>query len=362
MPGTASARVGVITVLLSMLHGPVVAAELPRPVRVRDVVLVSQQTPVTLSGNVRARVLVDLAFRVSGKIIDRPINLADRVTAGQVLARLDPTDRRLAVEAAESAQTAATAEAENARAIFARYENLAQHSGAIAPTDYDSKRADMRAADARLEQAKRQLAMARAQQSYDTLTAGADGVITALPAEVGQVVASGQSVASLALTKETEIVVDVPENRLHDVREAQEVGIVLWAAPNHPLKGRLREIGAVADPATRTFAAKISILNAPPDLVELGMTATVRFDGAPSPPVVVLPASALSGSAEKPSVWVLHEAEHRAEPRSVTVLRYGADGTVTIGGGLTAGEKVVTAGADLLDRDLPVTAWDGPTL
>jgi multidrug efflux system membrane fusion protein len=309
---------------------------------------------------VRARVLVDLGFRVGGKVIERPVNVADPVKAGDVLARLDPGDRRLAVEAAESVQAAAEAEAGNARTLFERYEGLGSRSSAFVPTEYEQRRAAMLSATARLEQAKRQLSMARAQLGYDVLAADADGVITALPVESGQVVTAGQTVASLALTNETEIVVDVPENRLAEVRDAQTIGITLWAAPEREIKGRLREIGALADPASRTFAAKISVLDPPAGLLNLGMTATVRFTGPNEAPVVILPASALVGSDGQASVWVLDEAAKRAAPRKVDVLRFGADGTVTIGGGLSAGEKVVTAGADLLDRDMPVTAWEGP--
>src|SRR5262249_21093477 len=173
--------------------------------------------------------------------------------------------------------------------------------------------------------------------------------------------APGQTVASLAHTAETEIVVDVPENRLEEVRAAESITVTLWAAPNQVLRGTPREIGALADPVSRTFAVKISVLDAPRGLLGLGITATVRFAGPLGASRATLPATALSGSDPEPTVWVLNEAAQRAVPRKVNVLGFGGDGTVIIGGGLKAGEKVVTAGADLIDRDLPVSAWHGTT-
>ena len=364
MAPPCSRAIVALTLLLLACRPPAVAAErkesAPRPVRVVTVALTQAPATLSYSGMVHARVLVDLGFRVGGKIIGRPVNVADQVKAGQVLARLDPVDRQLAVEAAESVAAAAEAEAENARTLFARYENLGQRSSAFVPTEFEQRRASMLASIAHLEQAKRQLSMARAQQGYGTLTAEADGVITALPVEVGQVVVAGQTIASLALSNETEIVVDIPENRLGDLRAAESISMSLWAAPDTILKGHLREIGALADPVSRTFAAKISVLNAPPGLLSLGMTATVRVTGPFAPPVAILPGTALAGSQDATTVWVLDETARRASPRKVTVASFNGDGTVSIADGLKPGEKVVTAGADLIDRDLPVTAWEGP--
>lgn len=336
-------------------------AQTPRPVRVQTVRMVPAENAATYSGTVQARVLADLAFRVGGKVIERPVSIGDQVKAGQVLARLDPADLQLTLESDAQAVAAAQADARNAHVDFDRYQRLGRDSPAFLPSEFDKRQAAANMADARLAQAERQFSLARDQLDYATLRADADGLITALPVEVGQVVTSGQTVASLAHDAETEVVVDVPENRLPAIRGATDVAITLWSAPDAKLRGRVRSVGALADAASRTFAVRISVLDPPPGLLGLGMTASVRFSRPGGPPVALLPASALVDQGGKPAVWVLDPKRERAELHPVQVAAYGGDGSVAIAAGLTAGEQVVTAGADLLDGDMPVIAWAGPS-
>ncbi|HEX2944298.1 MAG TPA: efflux RND transporter periplasmic adaptor subunit [Rhodopila sp.] len=334
-------------------------AEAPRPVRVQAVVFTPAQQAVTYPGDVQARVQANLAFRVGGKIIDRLVNIGDHVTAGQPLARLDPADLRLSVEADTQAVRAAEAEAVNAHAEYERYQRMGRGSPAWIASEFDRRKAAMDGADARLAQAQRQLALAHDQLNYTELHADADGVITDIRMEVGQVIAAGQTVASLAHTAETEIVVNVPENRLPDVRDAQQIGIRLWSRPDVELTGRTREIGALADPLSRTFAIRITVLNPPPDTLALGMTAAVTFRRSAGAPVALLPASAVVGGDNHPAVWVLDEATHRATRHPVQVAAWRGDGQVAITDGLHPGDQVVTAGASQLDAATPVTAWAG---
>ena len=200
-------------------------------------------------------------------------------------------------------------------------------------------------------------------------------MITDLKLEVGQVVAAGQTVLSLAHTAETEIVVDVPENRLPDVRAARSVTIRLWSQPDVELKGRVREIGALADPVSRTFAVKVTVVDArsraaaagqdTPDplgasTLGLGMTAAVRFGRDSGTMIARLPASAVVSADGVPSVWVLDPATHRAVAYPIQVSAWSGDGEVAITGGIEAGAQVVTAGAAQLDATTPVAAWVGP--
>ncbi|MGH7102937.1 MAG: efflux RND transporter periplasmic adaptor subunit [Acetobacteraceae bacterium] len=336
------------------------AAEAPVPVRVAPVVFTPRQSVLALSGSVQARTLADLAFRVGGKVVDRPVEVGDHVRAGQVLARLDQADLELAFEAAQSALQSAIADAADARAAFSRIERL-RNSPAFLASEYDSRLFAARMADARLLQASRQVALAKDQLSYGTLKADADGVITALPVQVGQVVAAGQTVASLAHTAETEVVVDVPENRLPQVRKAARVEISLWAAPELKFTGRVREIGAEADAASRTFAVKVTVLDPPPNLLDLGMTAMVRFVSPPRTPLAILPATAITDRNGAPAVWVFDPKARHATLQPVKIAGYGGDGTVVIASGVSPGEQVVTAGASELDPNMRLVAWAGAT-
>jgi RND family efflux transporter MFP subunit len=329
-----------------------------RPVRVVTVAIAPLASRLVFSGTVQARTQADLGFRVGGKVVARPVEVGDHVRAGQLLARIDQTDLALSVESAAAALDSAQADAVNARADLARYERLGRSSPAYLPSEYDKRGSASRMADARVVQAARQLALARSQLGYGDLTADADGVITALPVQVGQVVAAGQTVATLAHTDAIEIVADVPENRLADIRAAGDAAIALWAAPGRALHGHVREIGALADPATRTFAVKVAVTDAPPDLLNLGMTASVSF-GVAAAPVARLPATALTDRGGHPAVWVLDPARQRAALRPVEVAGYGGDGSVLVAGGLAEGDMVVTAGVGQIEPDAALTPWQG---
>jgi len=349
--------------MLPALTLPAAAVEVPRPVRVQTVTLVQVRSGLTVSGTVQARTQADLAFRVGGKVVARPVEVGDHVRAGQPLAQLDPADLQNSQEAAEAALEGAKADAANAQADLKRYDSLGRSSPAFLPSEYDKRTAATRMANARVTQALRQAALAKDQHAYGALTADADGIVTALPVQVGQVVSSGQTVATVAHTAEIEVVADVPENRLSELRASRDVTIGLWALPGTTLHGRVREIGALADAASRTFAVRVTVLDATQDLIAprtiaLGMTAAVSFGNA-GPPLAVLPASALTDQDGKPAVWVLDSAAHRAALRPIEVAGYAGDGSILVQAGLAAGEQVVTAGAQQIEPGMPFTAWAG---
>lgn len=329
----------------------------PRPVRVQAVAFTEPRETLTYSGTVQARRQTDLAFRVGGKIIARPVDLGVRVHAGDVLARLDPADLALSAEAAQNAMAAAVADATNARLEFQRYENLGRSSPSFLASEREKRVAANMMANARLAQAQRQYALALSQRNYGTLFADADGVVVGLPADIGQVVSSGQTVMTVAQTAETEVLVDLPENRLPELRAADEIAVVPWSDPSRSFVGHVREVAARADPASRTFAVRIAV-QVPGGQLALGGTATVRLTGRGAGPVAILPASALGDCDGKPCVWVLDEGQNRAVPRPVTVAAYQAD-HVAIAAGLQPGEQVVTAGVTQLDPALTVVAWGG---
>ncbi len=334
------------------------AGAAPRPVRVQSVAWQEGGPGFVLSGTVQARIQADLAFRVAGKVIARPVEIGDHVSAGQVLARLDPADLRYSLESATAALQSAEADLTQTDADLRRYETLGRSSPAYLPQEYDRRVAAQRMAAARRVQAQRQLALARDQLDYGVLTADADGILTALPVQIGQVVAAGQTVATIAHAGEVEIVADAPENRLAALRLAGDVAIHVWALPDVTLHGRVREIGALADAASRTFAVKVAVRDAAPDQLALGMTATISLDAA-GPKRAVLPAASLADDGGAPAVWVLDPRSGHAALHRVTVAGYGADGSVLITDGVAAGEQVITAGVRDITPDLLLTAWAG---
>jgi RND family efflux transporter MFP subunit len=297
------------------------------------------------SGEVRARYENDLAFRVGGKAVARYVDVGAPVKKGQALARLDPQDAQLAVEAARSALAAAEADHALAKAEVERYRDLYAKKF-VSQAVLDARETTFNTTKARLEQARAQLATARNQSSYTALTAEADGVITAVSLEPGQVVSSGQAVMRFARPEEKEVVISVPESRLAELRDAREILVRVLAAPDRPYRGRIREIAPNADPATRTFTAKITLVD-PDGAVKLGMTANVALGERGAGALIVLPLSALTQIDGKPAVWVVDPQTAKVNLRPVQTGAYREDG-VTVTAGLKPGEIVVTAGVHKL--------------
>jgi len=333
---------------------PPLAPTPPRAVRVQQVAAGATAAEQSYTGVVRARYETDLAFRVGAKIASRHVEVGQRVSAGAVLFRLDPTDYRLAVKAAEADLTAAEAEVVQTTAEDAR---LAR-GGRLAVTwsEADKARAARDAAVGRRDRAREALTLARNRLSYCELTADADGVVTALTAEAGQVVAEGQVVARLARDGEREAVVSLPENRADAARSARAT-VTLWAAPGESYPAVLRELSPTADPVTRTYQARFTVRNPGPKVV-LGMTATVHLAPADAAAGYVLPLSSLLRTGDRPAVWVVDRRTGAITLTPVEVREYRQE-TVVLSGGVKPGQLVVTAGVQKLDAGLTVRPWEG---
>ena len=302
------------------------------------------------SGAVHARYEAALAFRVSGKIVDRYVQLGDTVRRGELLARLDGTDARLEKQAAAAALTAAQSNFETAHRDLLRYATLVK-TGAVSRFAYEHQRDRLAAARATFQQADRQYQLRSDQLRYSELRADHDGVITAVGAEVGQVVAAGQTVMSLAWSDGREVHIDVPENRIAEFSGATRIRVSLWGG-GRTYRGVVRERSAAADPATRTFLVKIAILDPGPD-VRLGMTAGVTVEDPADPEELVIPMTALYHRGATPAVWVVNPRSRKLELVAVTVKRY-TDHGVVISAGLAAGEEVVLKGVNELYEGEPV--------
>lgn len=307
-----------------------------------------------LTGEVRARHEVELAFRVGGKIEARLVDAGSEIRAGQVLARLDPQDLKLAASAAAAQVAAAESEVATAGAERERYAGLLARKF-VSQAAFDTRQHALNAAQARLEQARAQRSISANQADYGSLRADFPGVVAAVLADAGQVVGAGQPVLRIARPEEKEVLVAVPEGRVAALRQAEKITVRLWSAPDLAIAGKLRELGAVADPQTRTYPARISLLEAPPQAM-LGMTASVSLDAAPVATVVV-PLAAVGDNGQGPFVWVVEAEKLRRVP--VRVGNFRADGAEIVGG-LRGGEAVVIAGISQLLEGQAVVARSAP--
>ncbi|MGY0710953.1 efflux RND transporter periplasmic adaptor subunit [Azospirillum argentinense] len=311
-----------------------------------------------LTGEIQARHESNLGFRVSGKVVERLVEVGQTVTSGQLLARLDNQDQTNAVRSAESDVAAAQAAVEQSRTQEERQRSLLAN-GFTTRVQYDNAQKRFQQAQAELNSAEAQLGSARDTLSYTELRADRDGVITAKAAEPGQVVAVGQPVLRLADPNEREAVFQVPgaSIRLEGREGLPPVEVRLVNDAKTVTEGTIREVSPGVDPVTRTYTVKVSLPNAP-DAFLLGSPVVGRAK-LPARPVVNLPSSALfqTGNGE-PAVWVVARPADTVSLRPVSVLQYDT-GTVTVSSGLSDGDLVVVGGVQKLRPDQKVTIKQG---
>lgn len=342
----------IATLLPVAAVGLAACSPVPPPAEpIRSVRIVTVESTVggfhEYAADVRARTESRLGFRVGGKLLSRAADLGDAVRAGQVLAQLDPSDLRLGQEAAQAALGAAKANYEFNRAEFERYKEL-RAQGFISGLELDRRETGLAAARAQYEQARAQAGVQGNQTRYATLTADASGVITGVDAEPGAVVAAGAPVVRLAHDGPRDVVFNVPEDRVAQMRaltgKTGALQVQLWNDGATPIAATVREVAAAADPATRTFVVKADVGRA---AVRLGQTATVRVEAPRVAGQIKLPLAAVFELKGAPTVWRLDRERMTVTAQAVRVA--GAEGNeVVIAAGLSPGEMVVVAGVHVL--------------
>jgi membrane fusion protein, multidrug efflux system len=355
----APALVGLVLVGLSACSKP----EAPTvPVRaVRTLVLAggSSVDQREFAAEIRARTEVRLGFQVGGRISSRAVNLGDAVTAGQALAQLDPQDLNLGQEAARAWVASAQAAFDQSAADLKRYQEL-RAQNFIGAAEMDRREAAFKAARAQLDQAKAQAGVQVNQAAYARLAAPAAGVVTAVEAEAGQVVAAGTPVLRLALDGPRDAVFAVPETEVAAVRtllgKSGAARMTLWGESS-AVPATVREVAASADPVTRTFLVKADV---PQASARLGRTATVSLPGPTLDGAISLPlAAVVAQSGGQSAVWVLDPAAMTTQLRTV-VLGRAAGNQVLIPSGLKLGDEVITAGTHTLSPGLVVKRYQEP--
>jgi len=311
-------------------------------------------------GEVRPRYESDIGFRVAGKLIARQVDVGAVVKQGELLARLDGRDNHNKMKSAQSDIAAAEAVLTEAQAAEWRLRQLLEH-GNTTRANYDVAVKNLRSAEAKLDSAKAAFSLARDQLAYSELHADFDGIITAVGADVGQVVNIGQMIVRLAKPDEKDAVFAIAESAFEgrSAGERPEVVALLLSNPSVSAEGVVREISPVADPATRTFQVRVTLKD-PPEQMRFGGSVVGRVK-ASTAPVVVLPGSALFDKGGRPAVWVVDPARGSLRLRPVTVARYETD-RVVVGEGLAKGDVVVTAGVNRLREDQKVRVSEGGAL
>ena len=339
---------------LTACSKPAPPAEEIRPVRVVQLVQDTGGERTRFSGDVRPRYESQLGFRVGGKIVERKVDVGAIVKRGAILMRLDPQDLELAETQGRASLRAAETERDLAEADFKRHVNLREQNF-VSQAVLDTKQSALKAAQANVEAARAGLRSQTNQSNYATLAADGDGVVTAIDAEVGQVVQAGTPVVRVARTVEKEVVIGIPEDKVEGLRQSADVIVRLWADPNQTIAGKIREISPMADAATRTYTVKVAIRDSAD--VRLGMSATVDMaTGAGGAGGLRVPLTALVQNKGTSSVWIVEDGAVRLVPVRVEGQ---VDNDVLVSGAVRAGQNVVTAGVNLLKPNQKVRILTG---
>ena len=319
------------------------AGKTEQPALTQVVGVVAAGNGNVFSGEIRARHETQLGFRIGGKIIERLVDAGARVKPGQVLARLDPADSSLQASAAQAQYQLAIADVKRYRELRSR--NFVSQSA------LDAKEAAFKASAA-------QAGLASNQTAYTTLRADHAGVIAATLAEVGQVVGAGQVVMRLAQEGEREVAIAIPETQFAGLKIGALAEISLWSDTSDAthLTGHLRELSPAADPASRTYAARVALHGADASAA-LGMTAQVRFSDHDKRDKWIVPLTAIFQQGDQSAVWVV-AADHSVSLRPVQVAAYRDNGAV-IASGVMAGERIVSAGVHKLNAGEKIRVIEG---
>jgi RND family efflux transporter MFP subunit len=315
-----------------------------RPVPVVTIATSTLRDAIVVVGDVQATKDVDAAFRVGGRVIERTVNIGDTVKAGQILAKLDPTNDESALKAAKALVSAARANVITTRNAYERQQSL-MDQGFTTRVRYEEAKQAWETAQASLEDGEARIEAAADRLRFTQLHADAPGVVTARGAEVGEVVQPGRMIVRIARDDGRDAVFDAPASVLRAGSGDTVIRITSVSDPAITATGRVREVSPQADPVTGTFKVRVG-LDSPPQALRLGATVTGAFD-VTSNVVVTIPATALTASGTAPAVWVVDPASSTVALRPVEILRFDTR-DVVVSQGLDPGDVVVAAGVQAL--------------
>ncbi|MCE5285210.1 MAG: efflux RND transporter periplasmic adaptor subunit [Pelosinus sp.] len=335
--------VGIVGIVLYNKPQPKVVTEEITAVQTAVIGSSLPKQEYTYSGAVRGRYESQLAFQVSGKVIKRNVELGSTVHAGDVLMQIDSKDLQQLVNSNSAQVYSVEANLKLAETNLARFQKLYDH-GVVSRAVLDQYQTAYDVALGQTRQASAQLSAGENQLNYSSLYADHSGVISSINVEAGQVVGAGQPVLTIVQDGEREVEISVPENRIEELRKLPQVNVSFWALPNVTTGGAIREIAPMADPLTRTYKVRISLVNPSPE-IKLGMTASVTLAGSEVQIAATIPLSAIYQNGDIPCVWVV--TDDTVALRPVKTGNFG-NGTIQIVGGLQQGERIVTAGVHKL--------------
>lgn len=323
-----------------------------RPVRFITVSDASAFRDRSFSGTSKSSRESRLSFKVAGTITNLPVQIGQRLNAGELIAEIDPASYVLQAQQAQATLVEAQANDRRAAANYERTKGLYANSNASL-NDLDAARAQAESASAVVRAASKALEIARLNVSYTKLTADAACSIASINAEVNENVTAGQQVAAVSCGYSFEVTVDLPESLIASVDESTPVSIRFGAIPGEEFSGTISEIAVASGAGSAAFPVVVKVNEVHPSLRSgLAADVTFQFDSAASQGGgFVLPVTAVIRDPDGSFVFVAEtdgaEGEAVVRRRNVTLGELTQSG-IEIEEGLQVGDRVITAGISVI--------------
>lgn len=298
-----------------------------------------------------------LSFRVAGMIVSLPVDVGEKVTAGTLVAELDPTDYQLEVREAKASLQDILAELRNAKLDYDRKKELVEKD-VISQSEFDLASSYLDSTKAKAAAQRERVSIAERNLSYTRLVVPQAGTISSVPAEVHTNVVIGEPVATLNSRGMLEMEVGIPDRLISLVKLGQEVSIRFDVFRDIELSGTVKEVG-VRSNKTSTFPVTISI-NTTDKRIRSGMVGEVffSFTQAEQYQMVAVPAEALFGLPDGGQyVWIVDPEKNVVYKRKVRIGIPG-EGGIIVQDGLEPDELVVVRGVHSIQEGQKVRAQE----
>ncbi len=321
-----------------------------RPVRFTVVKAKVYSNLRTFTGIARSSEELDLSFNVSGTLRQLNVKVGDMVQKGKILGKLDIKDYLPDVQRTEASLKNVQAQARNAKASYNRIRAMYENNSASAE-QLDSARASHESSQANVASTRKQLEMARIKYSYTSLISPKKGRISAVLVEVNENVNQGSPVISLDAGTKFDVNLEIPEKFITQIKEGQNIQIKFGSIKNRIFPSVVTEVGVSPDQKTTTYSIVAQLAES--DIrIRAGMAAEAIFNFSSKKEVsrIFLPSFAVSEDQKGRFVYILENIKDGfaiTKRVSVVVGELTVDG-ILIKSGVSIGDKIVTAGTNLI--------------
>ncbi len=321
-----------------------------RPVKYQEVGYSGNHKFRSFSGTAQTDKVIHLSFRNTGIITQFNIKLGQKVRKGQLLAKLDNVQSRLAYEQTVTQLNSAKSQMNTSKLSLNRVRSLFE-KGSASLSDFESAKNAFRTAQESYESAKRGVEIQQEQVRYGYLYAPENGVISDVIAEIDENVSPGQTVATLNSGSNMEITIGIPESVINGVELDTEVEVEFSSLSDKKYKGKVTEVAPAVDANTSTYPVLVTIYD-PGDEIKSGMACNVTFDFSDKKSeekVLVVPSYAVGEDSDGRFVFTVNEegGSARVKKQHITIGNLSSEG-FEVKSGLEKGQKIATAGLQTL--------------